>query len=178
MHFQFKQHCEFRQCISMPRYQLTWHNELQDIPVCHSSTQMGSNLTIYMAWLWSYINIQPTKPKLNVCITFQSHGLKHAGVEEEKLVWKQISPVQSLSCVQLFVTPWTAAHQTSPSITNSQSLPKLMSIESVMPSSHLILCCPLLLLPSTFPNIRVFSNESALWIRWPKYWVKIILQDF
>ena len=78
--------------------------------------------------------------------------------------------VQSLSHVQLFATPWTTAHQASLSITNSQSLPKLMSIESVMPSNHLILCRPLLLLPSIFPSIRVFSNESALRIRWPKYW--------
>ena len=69
-----------------------------------------------------------------------------------------------------FATPWTAACQASLSITNSWSLPKLMSIESVMPSNHLILCHPLLLLPSIFPNIRVFSNESALHIRWPKYW--------
>ena len=67
-------------------------------------------------------------------------------------------------------TPWTVARQASLSITNSQSLPKLMSIESVMPSNHLILCRPLLLLPSIFPSIRVFSNESALHIRWPKYW--------
>ena len=68
------------------------------------------------------------------------------------------------------MTPWTAACQASLSITNSQSPPKPMSIESVMPSNHLILCCPLLLLPSIFPSIRVFSNESALHIRWPKYW--------
>ena len=74
------------------------------------------------------------------------------------------------SCVQLFATPWTAAHQASLTITNSQSLLKLMSIESVMPSNHLILCHPLLLLPSIFPSISVFSNESALCIRWPKYW--------
>ena len=80
-----------------------------------------------------------------------------------------ISSVQSLSHVQLFVIPWTAAHQASLSITNSQTLLKLMSAESVMPSSHLI-CHPLLLLPSIFPSIRVFSNESALHIRWPKYW--------
>ena len=78
--------------------------------------------------------------------------------------------VQSLGRVRLFVTPWTAAHQASLSITNSWSLLKLMSIESVMQSSHLILCCPLLLLPSIFLSIRVFSNESALCIRWPKYW--------
>ena len=74
----------------------------------------------------------------------------------------QFSSVQSLSCVQLFATPWTAACQVSLSITNSRSLPKLMSIESVMPSNHLILCHPLLLLPSIFPSMRVFSNESAL----------------
>ena len=78
--------------------------------------------------------------------------------------------VQSLSRVQLFVTPGTAACQASLSFTNSWSLLKLMSIESVMPSNHLILCCPLLLLPSIFPSIRVFSNESVLHIRWPKYW--------
>ena len=77
--------------------------------------------------------------------------------------------VQSLSRVRLFVTPWTAAHQVSLSITNSWSLLKLTSFESVMPSSHLILCCPLLLLPSIFPSIRVFSNESALCIKGPKY---------
>ena len=78
--------------------------------------------------------------------------------------------VQSLSRVQLLVTPWTAACQASLSIPNSWSLHKLLSIESVMPSKHLILCCPLLLLPSIFPSIRVFSNESVLHIRWPKYW--------
>ena len=81
-----------------------------------------------------------------------------------------ISSVQLLSHVLLFVTPWTAACQASLSITNSQSLLKLMSIESVIPSNHLILCRPLLLLPSIFPTIRVFSNDSVLCIRWPKYW--------
>ena len=86
------------------------------------------------------------------------------------LVLESVSvSVQSLSRVWLLVTPWTAARQASLSITNSWSLPKLMSIESVMPSNHLILCCPLLL-PSIFPNIRVFSNQSAPRIRWPKYW--------
>ena len=82
----------------------------------------------------------------------------------------QFSSVQSLSCVWLFVTPWTTECQASLSITNSRSPPKPMSIELVMPSNHLILSCPLLLLPSIFPSIRVFSNESALHIRWPKYW--------
>ena len=80
------------------------------------------------------------------------------------------SSVQSLSRVWFFATPWSAARQASLSITNFQSLPKLMSIESVMPSYHLILCLLLLLLPSIFPNIRVFSKESSLRIRWPKYW--------
>ena len=87
-----------------------------------------------------------------------------AGSEQE------ISSVQLLTSVQLFETPWTAARQASLSITSSRSLPKPMSIESVMSSNHLILCRPLLLSPSIFPSIRVFSNESALHIRWPKYW--------
>ena len=82
----------------------------------------------------------------------------------------QFSSVQSLSRVQLFATPWITACQASLSITNSWSSPKLMSIESVMPSSYLILCCPLVLLPTIPPSIRVFSNESTLRMRWPKYW--------
>ena len=89
------------------------------------------------------------------------------------ILWIQkcyFSSVQSLSRVHLFATPWTAALQASLSITNSRSLPKPMSIESVMPSNYLILCHPLLLLPSIFPSIRVFSSESALCIRWPEYW--------
>ena len=91
-------------------------------------------------------------------------------INVEKAFDIQFSSVQSLSRVWLFANPWTAAHQASLSITNSQSPPKPMSIELVMPSSHLILCRPLLLLPSIFPSIRVFSNESALRIRWPNYW--------
>ena len=82
----------------------------------------------------------------------------------------QFRSVQSLSRVRLFATPWIAAHQASLSITNSQNSLRLMSIKSVMPSSHLILCRPLLLLPPIPPSIRVFSNESTLHIRWPKYW--------
>ena len=82
----------------------------------------------------------------------------------------KISSVQSLSRVRLFVNPYIAARQAFLSITNSRSSPRLMSIESVMPSSHLILCCPLLLLPPIPPSIRVFSNESTLRMRWPKYW--------
>ena len=86
------------------------------------------------------------------------------------LVLKRIRSDQSLSRVQLFVTPWITARQASLSITNSQSSPRLTSIKSVMPSSHLILCCPLLLLPPIPLSIRVFSNESTLRMRWPKYW--------
>ena len=82
----------------------------------------------------------------------------------------QFSSGQLLSCIQFFMTLWTASYQASLSISNSWSLLKLMSIESVMPSNHLILCRPLLLPPSIFPSIRVFSNESGLPIRWPKYW--------
>ena len=90
----------------------------------------------------------------------------------ECIVWiyDQFSSVQSVSHVRLFATQWTIARQASLSITNSQSILKPMSIESVMPSNHLILCHPLFLLPSIFPSITVFSNESALHIRWPKYW--------
>ena len=87
-----------------------------------------------------------------------------------RIFWRLISSIQSLGRVWLFATPWTAACQASLSITNTQSLLKLMSIELVMPSNHLILCQSLLLLSSIFPNIRVFSNGSVLCIRWPKYW--------
>ena len=86
------------------------------------------------------------------------------------IMLKVFSSVQSLSCVRLFATPWTTARQASLSNTNSEALLQLMSIKSVMPSNHLILCHPRLLLPSIFPSIRVFPNESVLCIRWPKYW--------
>ena len=111
---------------------------------------------------------------MEILLTESFHGLSILRTQplsynhSQPSVWK-ISSVQSLSHVWLFVTPWTAAHQASLSITNSQSLLKLMSIESVMQSNHLILCCPLLP-PSIFPSIRVFSNESVLRIRWPKDW--------
>ena len=92
-------------------------------------------------------------------------------VESEKIIQMNMdNSLQSLSHVWLFATPWTAVRQASLSITNSQSLLKLMSIESVIPPNHLILCCPLLLPPSIIPSIRVFSNESVLQIRWPNYW--------
>ena len=108
--------------------------------------------------------------KINLRITLSEHScnsLEHSDILDYLFVF---SPVQSHSHVQLFMTPWTVALQASLSITNSWSLLKLMSIESVMPSNHLILCCPLLLPPSIFPSIRIFSNESVLFIRWPKYW--------
>ena len=94
------------------------------------------------------------------------HGIFQARILE----WVQFSSVQSLSRVRLFATPWIVAHQASLSITNFQSLLKLMPIKLVMPSSHLILCRPLLLLPPIPPSIRIFSNESTLRMRWPKYW--------
>ena len=93
-------------------------------------------------------------------------GIKHGSSKNGF----KFSSVSSFSRVRIFATPWTAAHQASLSITNSWSPPKPTSIESVMPSNHFILCCPLLLLSSIFPSIRVFSKESALGIRWPKYW--------
>ena len=96
--------------------------------------------------------------------------LSHVQLCETLQDFHQYSSVQSLSRVWLFATPWTAVPQASLSITSSPSLLKLMSIELVMPFNHLILCCPLLLLPSIFPSIRVFSSKSVLCIRWPKYW--------
>ena len=111
---------------------------------------------------------EETKIEKDTCTT-----MSIAALFTTSRIWKQprclstvqCSSVQLLSCVQLFATPWTAAHLASLSITNFQSLPKLMSIELVMPSNHLILCCPLLLPPSIFPSIRVISNESALCLR-------------
>ena len=104
---------------------------------------------------------------LNLCLLL-GRQILYRWVTRETL--HPFSSVQSLSCVRLFDTPWTAACQASLSITNSWSPPKPMSIESVMPSNHLILCRPLLLPPSIFPSIRVFPSESDLCIRWPKYW--------
>ena len=121
--------------------------------VCMCVLQLGFHGQL--CWLWTLPSLSPPwnmKP-----LPYFPHGI-------------QFSSVQSLSRVRLFATPWTAAHQASLSITSSQSLLKLMSIESVMPLNHLYLCCPLFLLPSIFPSIRVFSNESVLHISWPKYW--------
>ena len=105
----------------------------------------------------------PSKPPGRVLKFFHWKAVSLFGLSE-------FSSVQSLSHVQLFATPWTAARQASQSINNPQSPPRPMSTESVMPSNHLVLCRPLLLLPSIFPSIRVFSHESVLHIRWPKCW--------
>ena len=110
--------------------------------------------------------------RLNVitwCQKPKEHRVKKEITCEMRTTGMNWESVQSLSRVRLFVTPWTAARHTSPSITNSQSFLKLMSIELVIPSNHLILCRPLLLPPSIFHSIRVFSNESVLHVRWPKY---------
>ena len=108
---------------------------------------------------------------LNTCTTHSIHNLVWFYINFHiKMPYLIVVVVQLLSHVQLVVTPWTAAHQAFLSITNSQSLLKLMSIELMMPSNHLILCPPFVLLPSIFPSSRVFSNESVLRIRWPKYW--------
>ena len=112
-----------------------------------------------------------TLPSLAFFQLFSYSNFSSASVPLPQNVYSpSLHPVQSLSCVWLFATPRTAAHLASLSITNSQSLLKLMSIASVMPFNHLILCCPPLLLPSIFPSTRVFSNESVLHIRWPKNW--------
>ena len=125
---------------------------------------MGAgNMTAQLETAITYIRDSETPYRLSHCMCIQHK-------QEENSSQVQFSSVQSLSRVRFIATLWTAACQASLSITNSGSLPKPMSIESVMPSSHLILCRPLLLLPSIFPSIRVFSNESALHIRWPKYW--------
>ena len=104
------------------------------------------------------------------CLEATVHRVAKSRTRLSDFTSVQFSSVQLLSCVWFFATPWTAGHQASLSITSSWSPPKPISTESVMPSNHLILCHPLLILPSVFPSIRVFSNESTLWIRWPKYW--------
>ena len=104
------------------------------------------------------------------CLTNCNWSFRELRKKGERILFEDISSVQSLSHVRLFATPWIAAHQASLSITNSQSSLRLSTIESMMPSSHLILCRPLLLLPPIPPSIRVFSHESTLLMRWPKYW--------
>ena len=133
--------------------------------------------------LWGYIGfLSPSKVSSFCCLCHNAQSIPSEGHSYIYLKWSvflgdaqnfnllQFSSVQSLSHVHLFATPWTAACQASLSITNSRSSLKLLSIESVMPSSHLILCRPLLLLPPIPHSIRVFSNESTLHMRWPKFW--------
>ena len=140
-------------------------------PPCSLSLSLAFNLLS----IWDGITLVQIIYHLD---SFHFNGMNISCLQDQKLVEEfsrplssvQFSSVQLLSCVCLFATPWTAARQASLSITSSQSPPKPMSTESVMPSSHLILYRPLLLLPSIFPSIRVFSNESNLLIRWPKYW--------
>ena len=127
------------------------------IPV--SSSALVFVILYFHSVLWQFRDSQHIQ--VTHCLMFQNDSFFS--------VLSKGSSVQSLSHVRLFATPWTAARQASLSITNSQSLLELMSIESVMPSKHLILCHPLLL-PLIFPRIRVFSDESVLHIRWPKYW--------
>ena len=131
------------------------------------------NITTIIDQILIWMNLFLNPPFYSTALCIISVTLTFAAIIiKVENCWEKIpqfSSVQSLSRVRLFVTPWTAAHQVSLSITNSRSLLKLISIESVMPSKHLILCCPLLLLSSIFPNIRVFSSESTIHIRWPKY---------
>ena len=127
-----------------------------DLWIISESIKLNMSASYSQQWCWELAD-----PLQCPLLNFQEFWKYHVAV---------VGVVQSLGCVQLFVTPWTSAHQTSRSFSISQSLLKFMSIESVMPSNHLILCRPLLLLLLIFPSIRVFSNESAVCIRLPKYW--------
>ena len=147
--------------MSLSKLQSWWWTERPGMLGFMGSQRVGHDWATELNWKGGMC--QPSFPIMIPYIW--NHTLRTTAIKES-----EFSSVQLLSRVRLFVTPWTAARQASLFITNSKSSPKLMSIESVMPSNHLILCRPLLLLPSIFPNIRVFSNESALCIKWPKYW--------
>ena len=166
-----------------------WRRKESDTTVRLNWTELNTKnvvsiqLCVLLTWIYKWTNSHmclTAKRYLDVfCLSLALLSVWNAGysyflTEYRKNcnlnISSQFNSVQSISPVWHFATPWTAARQASLSIINSQSLLKLMSIELVMPSSHLILCCPLLLLPSIFPSIRVFSNESALCIRWPNYW--------
>ena len=145
--------------------------ECSSIYICLSKSLIPSSLCSNFTWLPClklHQTLSPTNSTSSLPAAF-SQSIVSIPLTSSNTQYN-FSSVQSLSHVWLFATPWTAARQASLSVTSSWSLPKFMSIESVMPSNHPILCCPLLLLPSIFPSIRVFSNESTLHIRWPKYW--------
>ena len=161
------------------KYEWKWLSHVQSLQphgLCSPWNSPGQNTGVGSLSLFRGIfPSQGTNPGIPHCRQIIYH-LSHKGsltASRKDLLTGahnlQFSSIHSLSYVWLFATPWTGGRQTSLSITNSQGIPKFMSIESVMPSNHLILCHPLLHLPSNFPSIRVFSNESALHIRWPKY---------
>ena len=175
---------EVNQYFSWFYLSLTWKRKLQHIPVFLPVEFHGQrSLVGYSPWsrkesdmtellhslIHSSLNVQYLDQVLKSFIDTQWE-IKDSVMERKLGILVQFSSVQLLSRVRLFVTPLTAAQQASLSISNSRSSPKPMSLESVMPSNYLIVCRPLLLLPSIFPSIRVFSSESALLIRWPKYW--------
>ena len=145
----------------------TLHCKIDFQPLDHQGSPFSTSFDHnYSRHLWSTYSVPDAK------LSF-SHALSHLSFQRNPgagMAMPTLSLVQLLSCVWLFATPRTATHQASLSITKSWSLLKLMFIESVMPSNHLILCCLLFLLPSIFPSIRVFPSESVLCIRWPKYW--------
>ena len=150
-----------------------WRRKLQPTLVFLPGKFQGQrSLVGYTPLCGKKLGVTEYAQSTSFCSLFSGHSRRSRiallPLVEKNLI--QFSLVQSLSHVQLFVTAWTAAHQASLSMANSRSLFQLMSIESVIPSNHLILCRPLLILPSIFPNVRVFSNESALCIRWLKYW--------
>ena len=157
-----------------------WPWQVWGVPVRYvleqSSIWICQIFSLWLAWRYGVLRGRPQKQRCSSVLVTTGVLLLLGVLSLEICVYEinwqsvQFSSVQLLSRVRLFVTPWIAKRQASLSITNSQSSPKLMCIESVMPSSHLILCHPLLLLPPIPPSIRVFSNESTLHKRWPKYW--------
>ena len=138
-----------------------WETDKFSSMIAVEIVKTGWIMSIFWRWSWWDVGSEQKQKFTDACTKWSSFCFCFC--------FFQFSSLQSLSCIRLFATPWTAACQASLSITNSWSWLKLVSIESIMPSNHLILCHPLLP-PSIFPSIRVFSNESALCIRWPKYW--------
>ena len=149
---------------SILAWKIPWTEEPGGLQSMGSQSDTTEKLTLHFHFLYYIIALNSCALSCPKSPALQADSLPLSHLRKQYY----FSSVQSLSCVRLFVTPWIAACQPSLFITNSQSLPKLTSIESVMPSSHLILCHPLLL-PSIFPSIRVFSSESVLHIRWPRY---------